>query len=1093
MQSKPKMLFVTQDSTLVGQIGNLIKDMDLTLQIPAEGFNVKELLESDPPEIALIDTNIGTSEAKRICIDFRAGVGTDTLAILVIVDEMEDEPLSDLLACGVDGLLSRSLKPLSFKARISAHLARITTGKTLALRVHDSEVLIDITSRLVGSADILDSLYDVAAFIADELNVDRCSVVLVRPQRDFGLVVASSDDADLRSLAINLKRYPEIASVIDHGTPLIIDDIASSAILEQVLPSLKDAGVASMALFPISRMDEALGVIFLRFMERRSVFEEREIVFCQTVANAASIALRNAEILELLKAKTREIEKVQTEVRDRLRILKRYEDFFISAIDGMVVLEQTGKIVFVNPVAAGIMAADEASLVDKSFADLIVQHEKHEFVRLLDEFVRGEARRSVDFHMLRAAGTGSVVSISAGSLFGEEGMMLLTMRDVTDERAMERSLIDAQQRLVQGEKQAAMAQLAGTAAHELNQPLTSVMTSLAILRRIITNADASQNKIITTLEQESERMASIIRRLTKITNYTLKDYVGEAKIIDLDNACTDESSKIDHWLVNLQRPDKENNQTDPSLQQSFQSPPTGVQLLEAFIFLSRKLNLTMQEDELLQLFVHTYEDLLPGRLLCIRLLDTKTMALNQVYANGRLREDRREALQLSHKACVEHQLNDETAADLFKKNQVIVTEKYEPIFLESAGGFDVPLYDGTAFYGVLNFEHSEKDRPIESDRPTVIPLAHQMCAALRNARLLAETVLLKDYLEKLLDRANAPVLVIDKRRRITVVNQAFERLTGYNRADLLKSDLVSLISESERLRMLPVVLAAIRGESVSNFEVRIPHAEGKREAHIAFNTGVVLSAFGELEGLIFVGQDLTEIRALQNQVIHSEKLATLGQVAAGVAHELNNPLTSITVYASYLVKQLENQIEEPDLAKLRRIVDAASRIQSFTRDLVTYARPSGEEPTLIHVSRLLERALSFCEHLIEKSNADVILDVADSLQPIYGIRGQLEQVFVNLLTNACHALPDAGGMIKIGAHAVDEERIEITVRDSGHGISEDRLSEIFEPFYTTKPEGQGTGLGLSIVRNILVNHNSDIEVQSEIGKETTFTLTMYSR
>ncbi|MCP4677757.1 MAG: PAS domain S-box protein [Deltaproteobacteria bacterium] len=1087
------MLFVTQDSTLVGQVNDLIKGMGLTLQTPAEGFNVDELLDAEPPEIALVDTSIGTGEAKRICVDLRAKAGTDALAILVVVDEMEDEPLSDLLACGVDGLLSRSLKPLSFKARISAHLARIITGRTLALRVHDSEVLIDITSRLVGSADILDSLYDVAALIADELMVDRCSVVLVRPQRDFGLVVASSDNPDLRSLAINLKRYPEIASVVDNGKPLIIDDIASSTLLEQVLPSLKGAGVASVALFPITRMDEALGVIFLRFIEKRSAFEEREIVFCQTVANAASIALRNAEILELLKAKTREVEKVQTEVRDRLRILKRYEDFFIGALDGMVVLEQTGKIVFVNPMAAGMMAADAPSLVDRPFAELIVQEEKQEFDRLLDEFVRGEARRSVDFHLLQAANTGSVVSISAGSLFGEEGMMLLTMRDVTDERAMERRLIDAQQRLVQGEKQAAMAQLAGTAAHELNQPLTSVMTSLALLRRIIASDDASQHKIITTLEQESERMASIIRRLTKITNYTLKDYVGEAKIIDLDTACADEPSKMDHWLVNTPESDKGVDQKDLSAQRPSQDPPTGMQLLEAFIFLSRKLNLAMQEDELIQLFVHTYEDLLPGRLLCIRLLDPKTMALNQVYANGRLREDRRGTLQLTHKACVEHQLDDETTTDLFAKSHVVVTEEYEPIFQESAGGFDIPLYDGTAFYGVLNFEHGEKDQPIEKDKPIAIPLAHQMCAALRNARLLAETILLKDYLEKLLDRANAPVLVVDKRRRITVVNQAFERQTGYNRADLLKADLLSLISESERSRMLPVVLAAMRGESISNFEVRIPHAEGKKETHIAFNTGVVLSAFGELEGVIFVGQDLTEIRALQNQVIHSEKLATLGQVAAGVAHELNNPLTSITIYASYLVKQLDNQIEETDLAKLRRIVDAAGRIQAFTRDLVTYARPSGEEPTLIRVSVLLERALSFCEHLVEESRADVILDVADNLQPIYGIRGQLEQVFVNLLTNACHALPDAGGIIRIAARAMDEERIEITVRDSGHGMSEDRLSEIFEPFYTTKPEGQGTGLGLSIVRNILVNHNSEIKVQSEVGKETTFTLTMYSQ
>ncbi len=524
-----------------------------------------------------------------------------------------------------------------------------------------------------------------------------------------------------------------------------------------------------------------------------------------------------------------------------------------------------------------------------------------------------------------------------------------------------------------------------------------------------------------------------------------------------------------------------------------QTPPTGTKLLQAFILLSRELNLTMREEELIQLFVRTYEDLFPGRMLCIRLFDQKTMALTQVYANGKLYEEKRSKVRLTQTSCDEHGLCDDEATPLLEAARVTVVSEYEPIFLGSSGGFDVPLYDGNAFYGVLNFEYSEEEEPVVTDRPIVVPLAHQMCAALRNARLLAETVLLKDYLEKLLDRANAPVLVVDRRRRITVVNQAFERQTGYNRSEILKTDLLSLIPETEAARMLPVVLAAIRGESTSNFEVRIPRADSSGEAHFAFNTGVVLSAFDEPEGVIFVGQDLTEIRALQKQVIHSEKLATLGQVAAGVAHELNNPLTSITVYASYLTKRLEGNLEEADLAKLRRISDAANRIQSFTRDLVTYARPSGEEPVLIRVSSLLERALSFCEHLIEDSSADVILDVADKLEPLYGIRGQLEQVFVNLLTNACHALPETGGTIRITAEPLDSERIQITVQDTGHGISDDRLADIFEPFYTTKPEGQGTGLGLSIVRNILVNHNAEIDVSSALGEGTTFTLTMYSR
>jgi signal transduction histidine kinase len=255
-----------------------------------------------------------------------------------------------------------------------------------------------------------------------------------------------------------------------------------------------------------------------------------------------------------------------------------------------------------------------------------------------------------------------------------------------------------------------------------------------------------------------------------------------------------------------------------------------------------------------------------------------------------------------------------------------------------------------------------------------------------------------------------------------------------------------------------------------------------------FNIASLKSSVGEPEWAILVGQDLTEIKALENQIIHSEKLATLGQVAAGVAHELNNPLTSITVYASYLKKKLNEKIEESDQDKIDRIVQAAARIQKFSRDLVTYARPSGEKPTLIDIGEVLTHSLSFCEHFIKEANAEVDLKIDDRISEMYGIRGQLEQVFVNLITNACHALTGENDKIEVAASPTENGRARITVSDSGHGIPKDQLDRIFEPFFSTKPEGRGTGLGLSIVRNILHNHNAQVDVDSNVGKGTTFTI-----
>ncbi|MDD5307356.1 MAG: GAF domain-containing protein [Deltaproteobacteria bacterium] len=412
-------------------------------------------------------------------------------------------------------------------------------AQDMARAARDSALLVEITSKLVGSGDILDSLYGVARLLSEELDVDRCSMVLVRPQRDYGFVIASSDDPKVRSLPIDLKRYPEIDMAVSKGEPIVIDDVASSALLEHVLPSLRTAHVTSVALFPIAKDGEAVGVIFLRFSGKREKFHEREQAFCRTVAGATAIALRNAEVTEHLKARTMEMQKAQIETLSQLRSLRKYRDFFMGAVDGMTVLDGSGAVLFANPEAASLICLTEAEMQGRPFSDCLDPADGERFEGLLADFKHDRARRGVDLRTRPECGFQRVLSVAAGSLFGEKGMVLLTMRDVTDERAIARRLNEAQERLIASEKQAVMVELAGAAAHEINQPLTSILTSLAMLRRIHGGGEAAE-RVLSTLEQESERMATIVRRLSRITQYTTKSYVGEARIIDLEKACADE-------------------------------------------------------------------------------------------------------------------------------------------------------------------------------------------------------------------------------------------------------------------------------------------------------------------------------------------------------------------------------------------------------------------------------------------------------------------------------------------------------------------------------------------------------------------------
>jgi signal transduction histidine kinase len=239
-----------------------------------------------------------------------------------------------------------------------------------------------------------------------------------------------------------------------------------------------------------------------------------------------------------------------------------------------------------------------------------------------------------------------------------------------------------------------------------------------------------------------------------------------------------------------------------------------------------------------------------------------------------------------------------------------------------------------------------------------------------------------------------------------------------------------------------------------------------------------------------------EVHNLTSQITQAEKLASLGQIAAGMVHELNNPLTSIVAYTDYLSKRWvikrdadPNGDAADELERLRRISDSAHRLLRFTRDLVTYARPSSETPVPVVVHGVIDQALAFCEHVLAESKTSVDRHFGDGILPVRGLPEQLTQVFVNLVTNACHAMPESGGRVSISTELVDNDRsVRICLSDTGEGISASNVARIFLPFFTTKANGRGTGLGLSIVQNIIEAHGGRITVESELAKGTSFTM-----
>ena len=229
-----------------------------------------------------------------------------------------------------------------------------------------------------------------------------------------------------------------------------------------------------------------------------------------------------------------------------------------------------------------------------------------------------------------------------------------------------------------------------------------------------------------------------------------------------------------------------------------------------------------------------------------------------------------------------------------------------------------------------------------------------------------------------------------------------------------------------------------------------------------------------------------ELREAQAHLIQTEKLASLGKLAAGIAHEINNPLGGILIYSHLLLEDLEKT--NPHYENLEKIVKETTRCKDIVKGLLEFARPKEPEATSTDVNELLQKSLSLIESQSLFQNIRVVRDYAENLPRIVADSSQLQQVFMNIILNAADAMQGEGRLIL--KTYVDEkgENLYIDFKDTGPGIKEEDKQKIFDPFYTTKEVGHGTGLGLSISYSIIRKHQGTISVESTYGKGVTFTI-----
>ena len=241
---------------------------------------------------------------------------------------------------------------------------------------------------------------------------------------------------------------------------------------------------------------------------------------------------------------------------------------------------------------------------------------------------------------------------------------------------------------------------------------------------------------------------------------------------------------------------------------------------------------------------------------------------------------------------------------------------------------------------------------------------------------------------------------------------------------------------------------------------------------------------GKQMGTILVFEDVTEKVFIQNQLVTSEKMASLGLLSAGIAHEVNTPLTGISSYCQLI---LDNPEDPENIDLISRIQEQVIRANKIIRSLLDFSRQKGEVPKELDLDKILAESIALVEHKIKQKNIELKREYQFT-RKLFGFATRLQQMFINLLINAADAIHHPNGVIAISG-SESETELWIRIKDNGKGIDPIHLEKIFDPFFTTKGEGKGTGLGLSIVYTIVEEHYGEIKANSTLEKGTTFNIT----
>jgi two-component system NtrC family sensor kinase len=407
--------------------------------------------------------------------------------------------------------------------------------------------------------------------------------------------------------------------------------------------------------------------------------------------------------------------------------------------------------------------------------------------------------------------------------------------------------------------------------------------------------------------------------------------------------------------------------------------------------------------------------------------------------------------------------------DLVVQNRNSVQHCWAPEFRSS---ISVPLRTRGKVLGLLNLTTRKERIFTEHECDLLRALANQVAMAIENAQLFQKV---KSMIESMVEG----VILLDSDYHIAIINPAARAL-------------LKLLNKRAKLNSLTKVGKIKITEIVQHSQNTKPYktpieilTEDDPHKVISVSSSEVRGLNGEHTGYVVVLQDVTELYNAQEQLYLASRLASIGELASGIAHEINNPLTSILGFAQLM---LMDETNEEIRYNLQKIYDEGVRTKNIVNNLLGFARHHKGKREIVNLNSLIRNVINLFGKQLELYNIELSLDLGEELPLIYADPGQLQQVILNIIQNAYDVIlhNKKGSSIRVTTKPTRNQYVRIEIQDDGPGMSQEVKKKIFNPFFTTKDVGEGTGLGLSICHKIIQSHGGTISVRSQLNKGATF-------